>query len=114
MHPQSFMFASTTTTTTRQKRSSGKMPKLRFQPADIERHQDYWNNVAQSTLARQLDKNQLNTKVARNIIMFLGDGLSIPTLAATRVFLGDESTELSFEKFPYVGLSKVSVSGCGY
>ncbi|XP_065095637.1 membrane-bound alkaline phosphatase-like [Ochlerotatus camptorhynchus] len=102
MHPQSFMFA----TTTRQKRSSGKLPKLRFQPADIERHQDYWNNVAQSTLARQLGKNQLNTEVARNIIMFLGDGLSIPTLAATRVFLGDESTELSFEKFPYVGLSK--------
>lgn len=106
MHPQSFMFA----TTTRQKRSSGKMPKLNFQASDLERHQDYWNNVAQSTLARQLDKNQLNTNVARNIIMFLGDGLSIPTLAATRVFLGDESTELSFEKFPYVGLSKVSVS----
>ncbi|XP_062540299.1 alkaline phosphatase-like [Armigeres subalbatus] len=108
MHPQSFMFEEevTMTTATRQKRSSGKMPRLRFMPSDIERHQDYWRNVAQSTLARQLGKNQLNTKVAKNIILFLGDGLSIPTLAATRVFLGDESTELSFEKFPYVGLSK--------
>ncbi|XP_062702913.1 alkaline phosphatase-like isoform X1 [Aedes albopictus] len=108
MHPQSFLFrdGNPSTTTARQKRSSGKMPKLRFQPADIERHQGYWNNVAQSTLARQLDKNQLNTNVAKNVILFLGDGLSIPTLAATRVFLEDESTELSFEKFPYVGLSK--------
>ncbi|XP_001648006.2 alkaline phosphatase [Aedes aegypti] len=110
MHPQSFLFRegnpSTTMTKTRQKRFSAKMPEVRFQPVDIERHPDYWNNVAQTILGRQLDKNQLNTKVAKNVILFMGDGLSIPTLAATRVFLGDESTELSFEKFPYVGLSK--------
>lgn len=108
MHPQSFLFEGDSARGGRQRRGTARMPTLRFNPADTERHQEYWNNVAQDTLDRQLVKNHLNTNVAKNIIMFLGDGLSIPTLAATRVFLGDESTELSFEKFPYVGLSKVS------
>jgi alkaline phosphatase len=46
--------------------------------------------------------------------MFLGDGLSVPTLAATRAYLGQsqgkpgEETVLSFEEFPNTGLSKVS------
>lgn len=45
--------------------------------------------------------------------MFLGDGLSIPTLAAARTYLGQshghtgEETVLSFEEFPHTGLSKV-------
>lgn len=39
--------------------------------------------------------------------MFLGDGMSIPTLAAARVMKGNENEQLSFEKFPYTGLSKV-------
>lgn len=50
---------------------------------------------------------------AKNIIMFLGDGMSVPTLAAARVYLGSlqnvsgEELSLSFENFPYSGLSKV-------
>jgi hypothetical protein len=46
--------------------------------------------------------------------MFLGDGFSIPTLAAARAYLGQsqgatgEETVLSFEEFPNTGLSKVS------
>lgn len=41
--------------------------------------------------------------------MFLGDGMSFPTVAATRMYTGDEDMELSFEKFPYSGFSKVLV-----
>lgn len=54
-----------------------------------------------------------NTKIARNVILFIGDGMSIPTLAATRSYLGQkfglvgEDIKLSFEEFPYTGLSKV-------
>uniref|UniRef100_A0A182QLC7 Alkaline phosphatase n=1 Tax=Anopheles farauti TaxID=69004 RepID=A0A182QLC7_9DIPT len=109
MHPQRFLFLEPEVPATgqRSKRSSTSMPKLRFEPATpAEQHAEYWNNLAQDTLDRQLHKNKLNRKVAKNVIMFLGDGLSIPTLAATRVYVGDESTELSFERFPYVGLSK--------
>jgi alkaline phosphatase len=46
--------------------------------------------------------------------MFLGDGMSVPTLAATRAYIEQsqgkpgEEVVLSFEEFPYTGVSKVS------
>lgn len=47
-------------------------------------------------------------KRAKNIIFFLGDGMSLTTVAATRMYMGNENNSLSFEKFPHFGLSKVS------
>lgn len=88
----------------RAKRAS--MPMLKFDADNIEQDGDYWNNVAQNILRNQLNKNRLNKNKAKNIIMFLGDGMSIPTLTAARVYMGGENMELSFEKFPYSGLSK--------
>lgn len=41
--------------------------------------------------------------------MFLGDGMSIPTIAATRVYLGGEEKQVAFEKFPFTALSKVFI-----
>lgn len=46
---------------------------------------------------------------AKNLIIFLGDGLSIPTIAATRMYMGGEEKQLYFEKFPHTGLSKVCI-----
>lgn len=49
---------------------------------------------------------------ARNIILFIGDGMGISTVTAARIFAGQqlglagEEYELSFEKFPYTGLAK--------
>lgn len=40
--------------------------------------------------------------------MFLGDGMGFSTVAAARMYLGDEDMNLSFEKFPHFGFSKVS------
>lgn len=43
----------------------------------------------------------------------MGDGMSIATITAARIYQGQlkgqrgEEDQLSFEKFPYVGLSKV-------
>ena len=45
--------------------------------------------------------------------MFLGDGMSISTVTATRIMKGQmagntgEETVLAYEAFPHVGLSKV-------
>lgn len=72
----------------------------------------FWHHRAQHTLRNQLEKEH-NTNIAKNIIFFLGDGMSIPTLAAARIYLGQtrghsgEESRLSFESFPYTGLSKV-------
>jgi len=53
-----------------------------------------------------------NTGKAKNVILFVGDGMSIPTITASRIFDGQkkgvdgESNKLSFEEFPYAALSK--------
>ncbi|HEX7952955.1 MAG TPA: alkaline phosphatase, partial [Burkholderiales bacterium] len=49
---------------------------------------------------------------ARNVILFLGDGMGISTVTAARILEGQqhglqgEENQLSFEKLPYVALSK--------
>jgi alkaline phosphatase len=49
---------------------------------------------------------------ARNVIVFLGDGMSLPTVAAARILEGQragragEENALSFERFPHTALSK--------
>ncbi|MEJ5206888.1 alkaline phosphatase [Denitratimonas sp. CY0512] len=49
---------------------------------------------------------------ARNVIIFIGDGMSIPTLAAARILEGQrlgasgEERRLSFEEFPHTALSR--------
>lgn len=75
----------------------------------------HWVDEAQAAIRARLRRmRDLNDGVARNVVMFLGDGMSVPTLAAARTFLGQranrpgEEAALSFEKFPSVGLSKVT------
>ncbi|XP_026739041.1 alkaline phosphatase, tissue-nonspecific isozyme-like isoform X1 [Trichoplusia ni] len=80
-------------------------------PTFDERNKDHWNLQAQWILRSKIS-NPVNTRVAKNVILFLGDGMSITTLAATRVYLGQqyghlgEELKLSFEAFPYTGLAK--------
>jgi len=54
-----------------------------------------------------------NTNIAKNIIIMIGDGMSLPTVTAARVYKGQQagnaegsSAQLAWEKLPYVGLSK--------
>lgn len=67
---------------------------------------------AQADLLQQLAL-QPNTGRARNIILFVVDGMSIPTITASRIYEGQErgvdgeSNSLSFETLlPYTALSK--------
>jgi len=59
--------------------------------------------------AKRLTKN---SAPAKNVILFVGDGMGIPTLTAARILAGQlrgesgEENQLSFEKFPYLALSK--------
>jgi alkaline phosphatase len=65
----------------------------------------YWVENAQNTVLEKTGK-PLNQNTAKNVILFLGDGMSIPTVSAARVYTGGEEIQLSFDKFPYTGLSK--------
>jgi alkaline phosphatase len=54
-----------------------------------------------------------NTNAAKNVIMFIGDGMGISTITAARIYQGQkrgqlgEENLLSFERFPHLGLAKV-------
>ncbi|XP_047032198.1 membrane-bound alkaline phosphatase-like [Helicoverpa zea] len=70
----------------------------------------YWHAEAQAGIAARLARRPAER--ARNVIMFLGDGMSVPTLAAARTLLGQrqgatgEEAKLTFETFPTAGLVK--------
>jgi alkaline phosphatase len=78
---------------------------------EIESTSNFWRHEAQKKLVEQL-KKRVNRNVAKNLILFLGDGMSIPTITAARIYSGQkrgfsgEESSLSFEEFPYIGLSK--------
>lgn len=72
----------------------------------------YWRTKAIDAVNKKL-KEKIIKGVAKNIIFFLGDGMSVPTIAASRIYLGQlngksgENSRLSFEELPYTGVSKV-------
>ncbi len=72
---------------------------------------DSWYEDGQAALAaRKAQKS--NKKHAKNVILFIGDGMDPTTVAAARIFDGQsrgedgEANLLSFEKFPNVAYSK--------
>lgn len=59
---------------------------------------------------------EVEEKKAKNIIIFIGDGMGVQTVTAGRIYKGQvtkgvsgEEEELVWENFPYTGLSKVSL-----
>ena len=56
--------------------------------------------------------NKPNTRRAQNVILFVGDGMGVTTVTAARIYDGQqqghsgEENLLSFEKLPYLALSK--------
>ncbi|XP_055527942.1 alkaline phosphatase-like [Wyeomyia smithii] len=70
-----------------------------------ELNSEHWLNLGQQILGEKLNFQHIPTK-AKNVIFFIGDGMSSQTIAATRMYLGNENEYLSFEKFPHLGLAK--------
>lgn len=74
----------------------------------------FWTNYNKDLLKYKIYTDVRQYGTAKNVIFFLGDGMSITTLTAARIYMGQtqnrsgESESLSFEKFPNIGLSKVS------
>uniref|UniRef100_A0A8C9S1R1 Alkaline phosphatase n=1 Tax=Scleropages formosus TaxID=113540 RepID=A0A8C9S1R1_SCLFO len=72
----------------------------------------FWHSWAQRTLRTALSLQDLNKNIAKNLILFLGDGMGVSTVTAARILKGQlnrqsgEETELEMDKFPYVALAK--------
>jgi alkaline phosphatase len=82
-----------------------------IQRPDGETPQWWFRNGAAAAAALRAQANTGGQR-AKNVIVFLGDGMSIPTIAAAHVRAGQlkgvdgESYRLSFEQFPFSALSR--------
>lgn len=71
-----------------------------------------WSGMAKTTLKSAL-KIKPNNRIAKNVIIFIGDGMGLSTINAARIYKGQklgntgEETTLEFETFPNVALAKV-------
>ncbi|XP_075158278.1 alkaline phosphatase 11 [Haematobia irritans] len=96
------------------------MTSARNMPAELaqnritptkERDSKFWYDKAQRTVNQKSGVHWKNTK-AKNIIFFLGDGMSMSTLTAARILKGQregnpgEESILVMDQFPYSGMSK--------
>lgn len=63
-------------------------------------------------IKEELSKKR-NTNIAKNVIIFIGDGMGVSTVTAARIFQGQgndkpgEENSLTFETFDNIALSKV-------
>lgn len=77
-----------------------------------EKNPQFWKDIAKDELDVAIDTQKLNTNKAKNVIIFLGDGMGIPTVTAGRILKGQmrresgEETKLAMDKLPHVGLSR--------
>src|SRR4051812_14120938 len=80
-------------------------PVKRAESAETWRR-DGWNAIDKAKLEK------IRKGPAKNVILFIGDGMGVSTLTAARIFEGQkrgesgEENRLSFEEFPYSALSK--------
>ncbi|KAG7488187.1 hypothetical protein MATL_G00031500 [Megalops atlanticus] len=79
--------------------------------ADQEKEPAFWNSWAKETLQAAL-RLRPRTHRAKNIILFLGDGMGVSTVSAARILRGQmkgasgEEAMLAMDSFPYLALSK--------
>lgn len=73
---------------------------------ELPREQMQWFQEGLDDLKKALQV-KINTRRAKNVIFFMGDGMGINTVTAARIYKYGESGEFSWEKFPNLGLLKV-------
>lgn len=74
----------------------------------LSQEQRYWYDAGLDELKHGL-KVESNTHRARNVILFVGDGMGVNTATASRIYKYGEEGRLSWEEFPHMGMLKVSV-----
>ncbi|XP_053379760.1 alkaline phosphatase, tissue-nonspecific isozyme-like [Mercenaria mercenaria] len=71
----------------------------------------FWRNLAKDRIQKRKQQVEIN-KIAKNLILFIGDGMGPTTVTAARILRGQlnnrpgEESVLAFEEFPNVALSK--------
>ncbi|XP_008642829.2 PREDICTED: alkaline phosphatase, placental-like [Corvus brachyrhynchos] len=87
-----------------------RLPAL-LSPPDAEKTPGYWNKEARRRLELALAL-QPAAQRAKNIILFMGDGMGLSTMSAARIYKGQlsgglgEENVLAMETFPHMALAK--------
>ncbi|XP_035680739.1 alkaline phosphatase-like [Branchiostoma floridae] len=78
-----------------------------------EKNPQFWNNMAKNSIQDALRiQRSHNMKIAKNVVMFLGDGMGVVTVTSARILKGQnagnpgEETVLTMDTLPHVALSK--------
>lgn len=66
---------------------------------------DHWLKLSREELEEAL-AYRWKTGKARNVIVFVGDGMSPDTITASRIYRAGETSYLAWEKFPHIGILK--------
>ena len=81
---------------------------------EVEKDASFWNQQARSEIENKL-KKKMNIRTAKNVILFLGDGMGINTVTAGRIRKGQVNNQLGedflteMEQLDETGFSKTSV-----
>ncbi|CAH1406600.1 unnamed protein product [Nezara viridula] len=78
---------------------------FRFTYGLTEIDKNYWKESDLNDLHESLDV-AYNTNIAKNVIIFIGDGMGPNTVTAARIYSESESGYLSWERFPHLGAIK--------
>lgn len=87
-------------------------PKKQPSKAEMTKESPQWWYQQGQGRVYQLAKSVSFPKKAKNVVLFVGDGMNITTITAARILAGQlqgktgEEYQLSFEKFPQTALSK--------
>lgn len=62
----------------------------------------YWHSIDTADIQDALAARRTNNGVAKNVILFIGDGMGPTTVTSARIYGKTEQGHFSFEKFPHI------------
>lgn len=87
---------------------NGLMDEARSLVMDLPMEQQKWYEQGTVELQKALNRKR-NKRRAKNVILFVGDGMGPNTVTAARIMGFSEEGLMSWEEFPDMGLLKVRI-----
>ncbi|XP_017089809.2 alkaline phosphatase [Drosophila bipectinata] len=83
----------------------GDMDTVSYWPVKLPQEQQEWYDRGINELKKAVSR-EFNRRRAKNVILFVGDGMGPNTVTAARIYGFKEEGLLSWENFPHMGLLK--------
>ncbi|KAJ8913233.1 hypothetical protein NQ315_016176 [Exocentrus adspersus] len=75
------------------------------QAENFKEDQSHWKKLGEQELKEALSKRPIED-VAKNVILFIGDGMGLTTITSSRIYGKGETGHLAWEKFNNIGVLK--------